>query len=251
MKVKNRVVVFPDTHFPNHDEEAFKCALKVLEKIKPDIFLSLGDIVDGESVSSWQWKRRKRPPLEYQLPSIHREIKEANKYLDKIDAVCKKIKCNRKIIAQGNHDEWFDRFVEENPYLEHLTFRNAFRFDDRGYEYYPYGELFKIAGSKLYAYHGGHYMGITHTRTHVLNLGCNVIYGHTHDCQKSVITHIDGAHMAHSMGCLTDMSKDYLRGRKTNWTHNVGIIDLFDDGNFNLQVLTINDGKTSYNGRII
>ena len=57
--------------------------------------------------------------------------------------------------------------------------------------------------------------------------------------------------MAHSMGCLTDMRKDYLGGRQTNWTHNVGIVDLFDDGNFNLQVLTINNGVTSYAGKVI
>lgn len=65
MKVKDCVVVFPDTHFPNHDEEAFSCALRVLEEVKPSIFLSLGDLVDGESVSHWQWKKKKRPPLEY------------------------------------------------------------------------------------------------------------------------------------------------------------------------------------------
>ena len=47
------------------------------------------------------------------------------------------------------------------------------------------------------------------------------------------------------------MKKSYLKGRQTNWSHNVGIIDLFDDDNFNLQVLTITNGITSYNGKII
>jgi len=251
MKVKDRVVVFPDTHFPNHDELAFACALRVIQKVKPTIFLSLGDIVDGESVSSWQWKKKKRPPLEYQLPAIYEEIKNANGCLDRIDEALKKVKCKNKVLAQGNHDEWFDRFVEENPYLDNLGFVTAFKIRERGYEFHPYGELFKVGGSKLYAYHGGHYMGIAHTRSHLLNLGCNVIYGHTHDCQKTAITHIDGPHMAHSMGCLTNMTKNYLKGRKTNWTHNVGVVDIFDDGNFNLQVLTIINGVTSYAGKVI
>ena len=57
--------------------------------------------------------------------------------------------------------------------------------------------------------------------------------------------------MAHSMGCLTDMDKEYLKKRKTNWTHNVGIVDIFDDRNFTLHVLDIYEGKTSYNGKII
>ena len=162
-----------------------------------------------------------------------------------------KVGCKKKQFAQGNHEKWFDHFVEENPYLEHYGSRRAFKFDERGYEWHKYGEVFKVFGSKLHAYHGGHYMGIAHARTHALQLGCNIIYGHTHDSQKSTITHISGSHMAYSMGCLTDMTKDYLKGRPTNWSHNVGIVDILNNGNFNLVVLDINDGVTTYNGKII
>ena len=47
------------------------------------------------------------------------------------------------------------------------------------------------------------------------------------------------------------MTKDYLKGRPTNWTHNVAVVDILDNGNFNLMVLDINDGVTTYNGKII
>jgi predicted phosphodiesterase len=251
LKIKDTVVVFPDIHFPNHDEKAFKCALNVLKEIKPSAFLLLGDAVDGESVSHWQWAKKKRPPLEFQLPSIKKEVKQANEGLDRIDKVLDEIKCNKKQFAQGNHELWFDHFVMENPYLDHFGSRKAFKFDERGYEWHPYGEVFKVFGSKLYAYHGGHFMGIAHARTHALQMGCNIIYGHTHDSQKAVITHISGPHMAYSMGCLTDMTKDYLKGRPTNWTHNVAIVDIFANGNFNLVVLDIVNGVTSYGGKVI
>ena len=251
MKIKETVIVFPDIHFPNQDEKALKCALNVVKEVKPTAFLLLGDFIDGESVSHWQWKRRKRPPLEYQLPFIDQEIAEGNQGLDRIDEVLKKVDCKKKQVTQGNHEIWFDYFVEENPYLEHYGSRKAFKLDERGYEWHPYGEVFKVFGSKLYAYHGGHYVGIAHARTHALQMGCNIIYGHTHDCQKAVITHISGPHMAYSMGCLTDMTKGYLKGRPTNWTHNVGIVDIFHNGNFNLTVLDINDGITTYGGKVI
>lgn len=251
MKIKDRVVVFPDVHYPNHDEKAFKCALNVIKEIKPTGFVLIGDFVDGTSVSHWQWSKKKRPPLEYQLPSIIEEIKRGNEGLDRIDQVLKEVKCKKKQFAQGNHELWFDHFVEENPYLEHLGSRKAFGFDKRGYEWYPYGKIFKVFGSKLHAYHGGHYMGIAHARTHALQMGCNIIYGHTHDCQKSVITHISGPHMAYSMGCLADMDKDYLKGRPTNWTHNVGVVDILSNGNFNLIALDIQNGITTYAGKVI
>jgi predicted phosphodiesterase len=251
MKIKETVVVFPDIHFPNHDEKALKCALNVIRIVKPTAFLLLGDVVDGESVSHWQWRKKKRPPLEYQLPFIDKEIKEANRGLDRIDKVLDEVGCKKKQFAQGNHEIWFDHFVEENPYLEEYGSRKAFKFDERGYEWYQYGKVFRVFGSKLYAYHGGHFMGIAHARTHALQMGCNIIYGHTHDSQRAVITHISGTHMAYSMGCLADMNKDYLKGRPTNWTHNVGILDIFDKGFFNLVVLDINDGITTYGGNII
>ena len=251
MRIKETVVIFPDIHFPNHDEKALKCALNVIKTVEPTAFLLLGDVIDGESVSHWQWRKKKRPPLEYQLPFIEKEIKQGNKGLDRIDKALEEVNCKKKQFAQGNHELWFDHFVEENPYLEHYGSRKAFKFDERGYEWYPYGKVFRVFGSKLYAYHGGHYMGIAHARTHALQMGCNIIYGHTHDSQRAVITHISGPHMAYSMGCLADMKKDYLKGRPTNWTHNVGILDIFTNGTFNLVVLDINDGVTTYGGEVI
>lgn len=92
MKIKDTVVVFPDIHFPYHDEKALNCALQVLEYVKPSAFLLLGDFVEGESVSHWQWAKKKRPPLEYQLPAIKEEIVLANEGLDRIDEACKKQK---------------------------------------------------------------------------------------------------------------------------------------------------------------
>ena len=251
MKIKEQVVIFPDIHFPNHDEKAFKCALNVIRRVKPSAFLLLGDVIDGESVSHCQWRKKKRPPLEYQLPSIDEEIKQGNLGLDRIDEVLEEVGCKKKQFTQGNHEKWFDYFVDENPYLEDYTSRRAFKFDERGYKWAPYGKVIKVFGSKLYAYHGGHYMGIAHARTHALQMGCNIIYGHTHDSQKAVITHISGPHMAYSMGCLTDMTKDYLSGRPTNWTHNVGVLDIFTNGNFNLVVLDIVKGVTTYGGDVI
>tara|TARA_R110002020_G_scaffold195157_1_gene396143 strand:- start:13963 stop:14724 length:762 start_codon:yes stop_codon:yes gene_type:complete len=253
MTIKEKVVIFPDIHFPNHDEEALECALRIIKLVKPTGFLLLGDTIDGESVSHWQWKRKKRPPLEYQLPHIEKEIKQGNEGIDRIDEVLDKVGCKKKIFTQGNHEIWFDHFVEEYPYLPNYTSRRAFRFDERGYEWHPYGKIIKVFDSKLHAYHGGHYMGIAHARTHALQVGCNIIYGHTHDCQKATIQHIDGPHMAHSMGCLSRMASanKYLKNRKVNWSHNVGICDIYDNGNFNLTVLTILDGITTYNGKIV
>ena len=87
MEITNRYVIFPDLHFPYHDEKAFRCGLEILKYVNPTGFLLLGDTVEGESVSHWKWAKKKRPPLEYQLPEINQEIKEVNKSWDELDEV--------------------------------------------------------------------------------------------------------------------------------------------------------------------
>ena len=71
-----RAIVIPDQHFPIHDESAVKVVLKAIEFVKPDIFINLGDVGEWSSVSGHRYKRRKRPPLEYQLPEIDEEVKK-------------------------------------------------------------------------------------------------------------------------------------------------------------------------------
>ena len=50
-----RAVVFPDQHYNIHDVKAMNVAHQVLKKIKPDIFINLGDVIEGDSVSSHRW----------------------------------------------------------------------------------------------------------------------------------------------------------------------------------------------------
>ena len=104
-------IVIPDTHFPLHDQSACNIVLQAIEIVKPNIFINLGDVGEWESVSHWKYKRRKRPPLEYQLPLIDEEIRLVNLEIDKFDKVLNKVKCEDRYILQGNHDAWLDDFV--------------------------------------------------------------------------------------------------------------------------------------------
>ena len=103
MEITNRYVIFPDLHFPYHDEKAFRCGLEILKYVNPTGFLLLGDTVEGESVSHWKWAKKKRPPLEYQLPEINQEIKEVNKSWDELDEVLDKTQCKKKILWRAFH----------------------------------------------------------------------------------------------------------------------------------------------------
>ena len=239
-----RAVVFPDQHYPIHDVKAMNVAHQVLEKVKPDIFINLGDVGEWESVSSHKYKKKKRPPLEFILPNVEQ--------LDKVDAILDKVGCKERHICQGNHDEWLDKFVEENPYLDHLTFRKACYWDKRGFKFKKYNEVLTIG--KLSFIHGA-YTGPTHAKKHLESYGTNLLYGHVHDLQRHSMTRLkDGAISAWSLGCLKDMRAEkntWLRGRLHNWNHAVAIIDFWKNGNFAVQIVEIVKGKTVLNGEEI
>ena len=238
-------IVIPDRHIPLHDESACNIVKQAIEVVKPDIFIDLGDVGEWESVSHWRYKRRKRPPLEYQLPLIDEEIAQVNDELDKWDKILAKVGCEDKRICTGNHDIWLDDFVEEHPYLNNYTFKNACKWKERGFKVYEHNYPMKIG--KLAFIHGV-YTTIYHARQHLLAYGCNIMYGHVHDKQHHTMSRLnDGIIGAWSMACLKDMSREknkWLKGRLHNWSHAFGIVQWYPNNNFKAEVVDIVNGKT-------
>jgi hypothetical protein len=186
------------------------------------------------------------------MPFIDKDVKDVNRGMDLIDESLDKANCKEKYMIEGNHDDWMNRFVDENPFLTNYRFNECVKLKERNYKYYPAGKYLKIG--KLHFYHGHHFSGMHHTRNHLIRLGANVMYGHHHDIQQSSITHIDGPKSAWSIGCLKNMSNEeneWLGGRKINWSHAFAIVDFFTKGHFTVHVIQIIDGRTSLWGELI
>ena len=109
--VVRRAVVTPDKHFPLADMSAISCLKQTIEIVKPDIYIDLGDVGEWHGASHWQWKRKKRPPLEYQMPFIDQDVAEVNAGMDWIDESLDKVNCKEKYMIEGNHDDWMNSFV--------------------------------------------------------------------------------------------------------------------------------------------
>jgi hypothetical protein len=212
----------------------------------------IGDVGEGESVSHWQWKKKKRPPLEYQLPAIDIEVCEINDQLDRIDEALDKVKCKDKHIITGNHDEWWNAFADECGVLPQYSFANAFNLAERGYTTHPFGAYYK-RGHLRYT-HGHQYGGINHARTHLLATGANLIYGHWHDSLWYSIKHIDGRKAAWCIGCLKRLDDEanlWNQRRKHNWGHTLTIVEYFTNGDFVVTCLEITGGRTILWGEAI
>ena len=196
-----RYIVVPDTHFEKHDIPAWKCVLKAIKMVKPYGLIHLGDCGEWESVSHWKYKKKKRPPLEYQLVEIDKDLADVNSCMDELDKVCKEAGVKEKHYIQGNHDLWLDYFVEENPYLKDYKFEKAVKIKERGYRYWPVGKYLKLG--HLWVYHGHlNGAGDNHAKAHLVRMGVSVLYGHFHDHKVWYLQHADGPKMACCLGTL-------------------------------------------------
>lgn len=248
-----RAIVLPDIHVPLHSKPAMSCVYQAMEIVKPDAMILLGDVAELESVSMWQWKKKKRPHLDDQLKLVDKELKVSNKLLDNIDCACDLSGVVDKFYCEGNHEVWLDNFIEENPHLEDkYGVENAFKLDERNYQYYPYGKYLTIGD--LNFYHGGHYAGIYHAMNHVKHLASNVMYAHHHDVAREGLASMRGVHAAWCIGSLKQYNSEsnkWLKGRKVNWSHAFAIVDWFNSGKFKVEVVDITAGKTAVWGNFI
>ena len=56
--------------------------------------------------------------------------------MDIIDESLDKANVKEKHFVEGNHEDWLNRFVEENPYLaKDFLVKNAIKLGLRGYKY--------------------------------------------------------------------------------------------------------------------
>ena len=250
--VVKRAIVTPDKHFPYADMPAINCLTKVIELVKPEIYVDLGDVGEWEAFSHWKFKRKKAPPLEFLIKDFDKDVEDVNQGMDIIDEALDKVNCVDKYITEGNHDNWLNQAVEKYPYIPQYKFANAVKLKERGYIYYPSGKHLKLG--KLYYYHGHQYGGQYHTSNHLRKLGCNIMYGHWHDLQQMSATHMDGPKSAWSIGCLKDMSHDknlWLDNRRINWAHAFAIVEYYERGKFTVHPVQIINGKTSVWGQLI
>ena len=223
------------------------CVLKALEIVRPQLFINLGDVGEWEIVSSRKGKQNDLN-LTYHLPLIDYEIGEVNEGIDQFDEALDKIKCKQRFILEGNHDNWLNLFVEnkvgDHPVLEEYTFEKACYWKERGNKFYEMNRPLKIG--KLNFIHGS-YTNIYHAKKHLEVYGSNIMYGHCHDVQRHTLTKLDaGTIGSWSIGCLKDMrrhSNKWLRGRLHNWRHAFAIVTWWKNGNFQVEVIEITNGR--------
>lgn len=226
--------------------------LELVKDIKPHGFIFGGDQFDNAEISHHNTNK----PL----------YKERRGYLKNQEDFDEKILnplekalglCDKRWLI-GNHDFWEFEFVETHPELEGLIDRpTALGLDRRGWDVIPIGHSTRLG--ELTVIHGelltgiGNQAGMYPSRKAVELYGTNVLAGHTHAPQSySKVSPVDQKkkYMGWIAPILGSTNAAYLRNRPTAWVNGFSLVEIQPNGNFNLNIIIVSDGKFAYGGKL-
>jgi len=93
---KDSVLVIGDTHFPFQNKNYLDFVLSIRDRVKCEIIVHIGDLVDNHSLSYWEHDPNGRSPID-EIEEARKEIKVWAKEIPKM------------YICRGNHDRLVDR----------------------------------------------------------------------------------------------------------------------------------------------
>jgi len=242
-----KVGIIPDTHVPNHDEEALACAVKILGWYKPDKIVFLGDFLDYDPLS-----RHNRDSIAHRASvSMEKEFEAGNRAFDRITKHCQDV-----VYIKGNHEDRAGPYVDQHPEVRGLVeVERGLEFSARRKDGYSirvleYNEVYRTG--HLHYTHGW-YTNQHHAQKHLQSFQVSIVYGHIHDYQVATyVSPISASrkHTATCLGCLCTLAPDYMRNAPNKWVHCVGLAHIREDGDFGLDPVIICGGKASYAGKV-
>jgi len=249
----HKTLVIPDAHIPNHHAPSVRAVLKFAKYWKPDVFISLGDFCDWDSLSRFDLHHPKH------YITMKREVEAANEMLDTIDRILPKT-C-KKYMVGGNHEDRYHQAKARHMFTPDKIARAAvewkeswaqeYRLDKRhGWKWCEYGEQFKL-GKLVYTH--GWSVGKSNAAAKEASCfpGKNVLFGHTHRHQVSgCMDHKMNPIESETIGTLSRFDLAYLRNKPPiDWVHGFMYIYTRPDGDFTKAFVNIVKGRFIVNGR--
>lgn len=244
MSVLTAVSAF-DIHYPETDFPTLNAIKSFLRGNKVGLFVFGGDNLHCESISH----HTKNKPMYRTLGQMKKELDGFKRQvLDPIDVLLPK-GCE-KVWLTGNHEDWLEQMLEEQPELAGLLdFGEYLELTARGWSVKPQGGSFKkghlkwIHGDVL---SGGHVQKALNTYVE------NIVYGHFHTAASGtkILPHSKRQKwQAWATGCVGRLDSKYLKNSPTGWLNQFAITEFRERGFFNHYPVTVFDGKFTYGGK--
>jgi predicted phosphodiesterase len=244
-------VVAHDMHFPKVHWKTFDAMCLFMSKNKVRGFVFGGDQFDNAEISH----HNKNKPIFKERASYRRNTENfRTQILEQIESILPKTATKVWII--GNHERFEQDLIEEMPELEGMIdhaellqlARKGWQVIELGHAY-TLGKLAIIHGEVLTGY--GNQAPMCSAKKAVELYAGNVLAGHTHAPQSFTRVSPVGESsrwMGWIAPILGSTNPDYLRNRPTAWVNGFTVVEVRDDGRFNLFPIYVHKGEFTYGG---
>lgn len=233
LKSDDLTLVVGDVHIaPGQSMERAALLGKVINELKPQRVVFIGDFLTFDSLSDWDKdKRRKMEGRRYQA-----DINAGVKFLGTMCDECPSF--TDYIFIEGNHEDRLWRYLDKQPLFEDaVDYRR-----DLGIEHWvhiPYKEHYLHKG--VYFTHvpineaGRPVSGPSACAKSLSIYQHSVVFGHTHKLAASSVHRHGAQHLnqALNVGCYFDHIDEYALGSVTSYWRGLVLIDHYKKGRFN------------------
>jgi len=231
-------LVLSDIHFPYHERDPLLTALAHGKANGSDLVLLNGDTADFFSVSFWEKDPRQR--------DFGKELKLTKEFLKTLRDGFKKA---RIIFKLGNHEERWIRYMRvkcsELLGIDEFEIESILGLKDLGIELVADRRPVRLG--HLNVLHGHEYRfaisnPVNAARGLFLRAKAYALCGHFHQWSAHTDRTVEQSVIATwSTGCLCEMHPEYAP--LNNWSHGFALVEVFNNGKFNVRNHTIKSGK--------
>ncbi len=235
--------VISDPHYPDHDEHAIDVMFQIGRFVGFDELIINGDLFHCSSLAKY-------------VPSAEQHLRWVDEKKASLAEIIK-IRQNFPDIPikflPGNHDTRPIKWINANavPLQGLFSLSEWLGLDDvkLNFELVEEGKIM-LANGNLMVKHGtrvSQSAGSSVMRE-MDRAGCSVIIGHVH--RRAIVeeTKASGEITGVELGCLCQLSPDYLEVEDTaNWQHGFAIVTEYGD-DFGVELVRINKGKADFRG---
>lgn len=253
--MKHLVVPDPHAHYQHNNLRALWLG-ELINDIKPDRVIVLGDVADMPSLSSYDKGKRA-----FQGRTYSQDMQAHGDFQEKLWSTVRraKRKLPHSVVLHGNHEQRIERAIEVQAELEGVISYEDLELDHWYDEVVPYTGA--TPGSiALDGVHYAHYFvaGISgrpisgeHSAYSLLSkLHASCVVGHSHLMDHCVRTRADGQKiMGLVAGCYQDWEAGFAGEANKLWWRGVCVLNNVEDGCYDLQTISLESLRKEYGSR--
>lgn len=196
------VFVVNDTQYPHHDPALWEVACQIAADAEVEEIIWAGDMVDFEQLSSFKFDAHKTAKAKDDVWGFHRDLRHPL-----LESVKRATGAQPKEVwLDGNHEHRYQRYCESHSALEDADPVKFLELHEVS-AYYPYGtRIGHFLTPSLAVVHGWSTAKAA-VRTHVEEMGCSVIHGHTHRVSSWRKRTSRECLVGHELGHMSDFRK--------------------------------------------